>query len=111
MTSSPVEQRAFGLLVREVEQTLRERLACLPYSDGEIDEALALLVSAEGRTVGGTLRVDELGPMWTHDLWVAGMIKNDSGRWVLSDKRRDMSRLLDVCASPDRRLKLAGHHQ
>jgi hypothetical protein len=78
----PLEKRALGLVLREAERrglveaplALARRTASLGFADDDIDRAFELFVSAEGRTIGGTLQLGDLDGAWIGRLAVAGAV-------------------------------------
>jgi hypothetical protein len=103
----PVEDRAIGLVMRHSERDgvmeppaeLRELVAAVQSPAEEIDRALGLLVTREGRTVGGTAFLADLDGHRLGQLLVAALIEwGPSGEWALTDKGRAMSCLLTAYA-------------
>lgn len=109
MVTRPVERRALGLVMREAEQRgiitppseLRQLVAGFPYPPKVIDAYLELLVGSDGRTIGGTLDLDQLESRSSARLAKAGLIeKVSSGDWDLTEKGVLFSLLLDEYANP-----------
>jgi hypothetical protein len=103
----PCERRAFAKVIRELERAgacrpaeeLRQLIESSGYLAQEIDRGIELLVSDEGRTVGGTLRLDQLADSWRDELEREGMISEDPVRArVFTAKGATISRLLDAYA-------------
>jgi hypothetical protein len=104
----PVERHALGLVMRRAERVgicappsaLRGFVAKLPYSAEEIDRGLELLVSSEGRTLGGTLEISALPEGWIAELVDEGLVDLEPAGPRLTAKGRDFTRLLGEYASP-----------
>jgi hypothetical protein len=107
----PVEDRAIGLMMRRSERDgvieppveLRELVASAEYSAEELDRGLRLLVTDEGRTVGGgTIELADLDAPHIGRLLAAGLaeVTGSSGEWSLTSKGQTMSNLLTAYADP-----------
>ncbi len=116
----PREKRALGLILRQAERRgiceppieLRALVASVPYSPDEIDHAFELLVSADGRTVGGTLELHHLAEDCLAQLGDAGLtVQADaSADWSLTEKGQAMCLLLDAYADPKHRWRSKTQH-
>jgi hypothetical protein len=106
MGDLPVDNRAFGLLFRLGEQEglvepceqLRQHVESLPFTAEEIDLCLGLLVDADGRTLGGTLDVEQLDGSQVGQLVLEGMIEMSESGWKLSPRGQLFSDLLETYA-------------
>jgi hypothetical protein len=105
----PVEKRGMGLMMRVAERDgvieppaeLREFVAAAEYPAEEIDRALVLLVTEEGRTIGGTVELADLDAMRIGRLFAAGLVQCGlEGEWSLTYKGQTMSSLLSEYADP-----------
>jgi hypothetical protein len=105
----PVERRAMGLMMRGAERDgvieppaeLREFVTGSQYPAAEIDRAFVLLVTGEGRTVGGTVELAELDAVRIGKLLAAELVQcGMEGEWSLTFKGQTMSRLLTEYADP-----------
>lgn len=105
----PFEKRAMGLMMRGAERDgvieppaeLREFVTRAQYPPVEIDRALVLLVTGEGRTVGGTVELADLDAVRIGKLLAAELVQcGMEGEWSLTYKGQTMSRLLTEYADP-----------
>jgi hypothetical protein len=99
----PAERRALGLVMRQAERRgfvtpppeLLVITSTLPWSADEIDHYLDLLVTPEGRTIGGTAVLAELKGQRLDELALNELIKiADDGNWILTEKGQRISQLL-----------------
>ncbi|MDX6450622.1 MAG: hypothetical protein QOH16_671 [Gaiellaceae bacterium] len=105
----PVEKRAIGLMMRGAERDgrmqapaeLREFVTATEYPAEEIDRALVLLVTGDGRTIEGTVELAELDGVRIGKLLAAELIQcGMEGEWSLTFKGQTMSSLLTEYADP-----------
>ena len=105
----PVEKRAMGLMMRGAERdgvieppaNLRGLVTGTQYPAAEIDRAFVLLVTGEGRTIGGTVELAELDAVRIGKLLAADLVQcGIEGEWSLTFKGQTMSRLLSEYADP-----------
>jgi hypothetical protein len=87
---------------------LRDLVAASPYAPEDIDRYFDLLVDAEGRTVGGTLDLDQLDGQHLGQLVLAGLIERGRDSWILTNKGGDVSRLLSEYAAGGRMWRRTG---
>ena len=73
----------------------------MPWSAEQIDRSLDLFVTPDGRTVDGTVVLSQLDGRQLRDLVLEGLIEMaDDGEWALTEKGRNISRLLTEYADP-----------
>jgi hypothetical protein len=105
----PVERRAMGLMMRVAERDgaieapdeLRAIVVASQFPMEELDRGFVLIVTDEGRTVGGTIELDDLDGARLGKLLAAGLIACDElGDWSMTTKGEAMASLLSEYADP-----------
>jgi hypothetical protein len=103
MGDLPIDKRAYGLLFREWEREgwaepsaeLRRYVDSLPYTPEEIDDGLDLIVDSAGRTLGQSMKIEDLHLEQLDALLIAGIIEICESGWQLTDRGRRFSDVLD----------------
>ncbi len=109
MIRLPHDRRALGLIMRQAEQSrlihgpaeLRSLISSLPYTADEIDRGLELLVSPDGKTMGGTLELSALDEDWIDQLLLEELIvASDTTGWTLTEKGEALVHILAAYSDP-----------